>query len=353
MQNNPYIKSGVGIRSTSDYSGFGVQLDGRTRESDGYRYGFQGQEKDDEIKGEGNSISFNNYGYDSRIGRRLIVDPKSHIIVQHSTYSAFLNCPIIVIDPNGQFPILVNGKTFSDDLRGSAKYWDSKILKTIEKQTGYKLGKYNVGNNKQLSQFSGDFYFVDGNQGMFASDRFESGKIQGVLDADEIWKKMKETISGGKITEQLQLFSHSRGSAYAAGYMESLRDEIQKRASKEGIEFAYDKEAIFEYSINLAPHQSNFINYSNSETKNVNISHLGDFLSGNDATGDVINIHSAPDKEMGPFDQHTVSSFNRELKFVLNVLETNKDKGKLKGTLEKWYGYYDNNRTNGGKSSVN
>jgi hypothetical protein len=42
----------VGIRTCSDYSPFGVELDGRTV-SGGYRYGFQNQEKDDEVKGEG------------------------------------------------------------------------------------------------------------------------------------------------------------------------------------------------------------------------------------------------------------------------------------------------------------
>jgi hypothetical protein len=42
----------VGIRTCSDYSPFGVELDGRTV-SGGYRFGFQNQEKDDEVKGEG------------------------------------------------------------------------------------------------------------------------------------------------------------------------------------------------------------------------------------------------------------------------------------------------------------
>jgi hypothetical protein len=33
-------------------------LDGRTVSVEGYRYGFQNQEKDDDIKGEGNSINY-------------------------------------------------------------------------------------------------------------------------------------------------------------------------------------------------------------------------------------------------------------------------------------------------------
>jgi hypothetical protein len=163
---------------------------------------------------------------------------------------------------------------------------------------------------------------------------------------------MKETMVDGKITEQLQVFSHSRGSAYAAGYMESLREEIFKKAKEEGIEFSYDKGSLIEYSINMAPHQSNYINYAYSGSKNVNISHVGDPLSGNDASGDVINIHSIPDKELDPIEQHSVGSFNRELKFVLNNLETNKDKSSLIGSLKKWYKEYDSNRNNGGESTI-
>jgi hypothetical protein len=44
----------VGIRTCSDYSPFGVELDGRTV-SGGYRFGYQGSEKDNELKGNGNS----------------------------------------------------------------------------------------------------------------------------------------------------------------------------------------------------------------------------------------------------------------------------------------------------------
>jgi RHS repeat-associated protein len=75
MQNASFINPCVGIRSTSDYSGFGVQLDGRTREREGYRYGFQGQEKDDEVKGEGNSVNYTFRMHDPRVGRFFAVDP--------------------------------------------------------------------------------------------------------------------------------------------------------------------------------------------------------------------------------------------------------------------------------------
>jgi hypothetical protein len=80
---------------------------------------------------------------------------------------------------------------------------------------------------------------------------------------------MKETMNEeGQITEQLQVVTHSRGSAYGAGYMEGMRDEIKKLAEAEGIGFAYDENSIVEYSVNLAPHQSNWIDYEESGSKN-------------------------------------------------------------------------------------
>ncbi len=64
----------VGIRNSTDYSPFGVELEGRTVSVDGYRFGFQNQEKDDEIKGESNSIDFGARIYDPRIGRWFSLD---------------------------------------------------------------------------------------------------------------------------------------------------------------------------------------------------------------------------------------------------------------------------------------
>ena len=71
----------------------------RHESTDNYRYGFQGQEKDDEIKGEGNSYHAEFWQYDSRIGRRWNPDP---IVKTHeSPYAAFANNPIWFTDRNG------------------------------------------------------------------------------------------------------------------------------------------------------------------------------------------------------------------------------------------------------------
>ena len=43
--------------------------------STAYRYGFNGMEKDDELKGEGNSLNYTFRMHDSRVGRFFALDP--------------------------------------------------------------------------------------------------------------------------------------------------------------------------------------------------------------------------------------------------------------------------------------
>ncbi|RXR28859.1 hypothetical protein EQG68_13550, partial [Flavobacterium piscinae] len=46
------------VLAYNDYYPFGMLIPNRFESIDDYRYGFQGQEKDDELKGEGNSLNY-------------------------------------------------------------------------------------------------------------------------------------------------------------------------------------------------------------------------------------------------------------------------------------------------------
>ncbi len=74
----------------------------------GYRFAFNGMEKDDEVKGIGNSLDFGARIYDSRLGRWLSVDPKAHLAQSWSSYNAMWCNPILNIDPNGQYAVSVH-----------------------------------------------------------------------------------------------------------------------------------------------------------------------------------------------------------------------------------------------------
>jgi len=85
----------VAIVNIADYSGFGVELDGRTIKNGNYRRSLQGQEADDEILGEGNFISFKYRNYDPRIGRLgWRVDPLAEKFPDLTPYQYASNSPI-------------------------------------------------------------------------------------------------------------------------------------------------------------------------------------------------------------------------------------------------------------------
>jgi RHS repeat-associated protein len=98
------------IVSTVDYSpkvsfaaafGGGLQLDGRTVSAESYRYGFQGQEKDDELKGSGNAVNYTYRMCDPRVVRFLSRDPMAFKYPYYSPYHFASNSPIIAIDLEG------------------------------------------------------------------------------------------------------------------------------------------------------------------------------------------------------------------------------------------------------------
>ena len=59
----------------------------RHASSNSYRYGFQGQEKDNEIKGEGNSLKYTFRMHDPRVGRFFAVDPLEKDYPHNSPYA--------------------------------------------------------------------------------------------------------------------------------------------------------------------------------------------------------------------------------------------------------------------------
>ncbi len=69
--------------------------------SDSYRFGFQGQEKDDEIKGEGNSLNYKYRMHDPRVGRFFAVDPSAREFAWNSSFAYSENRVIDRIELEG------------------------------------------------------------------------------------------------------------------------------------------------------------------------------------------------------------------------------------------------------------
>jgi RHS repeat-associated protein len=138
------------VLSYSDYYPFGMQMPGRNASTGDYRYGFNGMELDDEIKGSGNSYDFGARMYDSRIGRWLSLDSKAKESPYDSPYLSFVNNPIYVVDPDGN-----SGVAYRDEeaktitVKSTIYYYGSKASPALAKQTATNIeAKWNEGAGK-------------------------------------------------------------------------------------------------------------------------------------------------------------------------------------------------------------
>jgi RHS repeat-associated protein len=104
------------VVSAQQYYPFGMLMPGGsagvrrqyTLGGNDYRYGFNGKEGDDEVKGDDNQQDYGMRISDPRIGRFLSVDPLAGKMPSWSPYCYGMDNPIMMIDPDGQRPFPVN-----------------------------------------------------------------------------------------------------------------------------------------------------------------------------------------------------------------------------------------------------
>ncbi len=126
--------------SATDYSPFGAPLAGRTWQASEYRFGFNTQERDDEIAGVGNIMTAQFWEYDSRLGRRWNLDPKPRFGI--SNYSTFGNNPIWFSDPKGDIFGIGKDDQSQKDIKSLAKSKNKDFIKIGEDgQVGLDFGE--------------------------------------------------------------------------------------------------------------------------------------------------------------------------------------------------------------------
>ncbi|HHB52001.1 MAG TPA: hypothetical protein ENK75_02995 [Saprospiraceae bacterium] len=85
----------------NDYYPFGMLVPNRNYQSPEYRYGFNGYENDNELKGQGNTINYGARILDTRLGRFLSVDPLTSKFPMLTPYQLSSNNPILNVDLDG------------------------------------------------------------------------------------------------------------------------------------------------------------------------------------------------------------------------------------------------------------
>ncbi len=171
----------VCLQNISDYSPFGAPLDGRTMQSDFYRRGFNGMEKDDEVKGYGNSYDYGFRNYDPRVGRFLSIDPLTKSFPWNSPFCFAENDVIRSVDLDGLEKLIITATILTEvggvkidvtkaefiayQLSFSIEYPDGKIEKLEAKEPiiMYENKKMQEGKNspnalKMNKRYSLEYY---------------------------------------------------------------------------------------------------------------------------------------------------------------------------------------------------
>jgi RHS repeat-associated protein len=123
------------VVSSNDYYPFGMVMPGRLFTGTTlYRYGFNGKESDNEIKGTGNEIDYGARVYDPRLGRFLSIDRLAKRFPYYSPYHFAGNTPIWANDLDGNEPNFTyqgNGiygiGLFKEEEWGSIRRHEAKI----------------------------------------------------------------------------------------------------------------------------------------------------------------------------------------------------------------------------------
>jgi RHS repeat-associated protein len=89
------------IFNATDYYAFGAPMPGRQFNNSNYRYGFNGKENDNEVKGTGNQQDYGMRIYDPRLGKFLSTDPIAAKYPELTPYQFASNRPIDGIDMDG------------------------------------------------------------------------------------------------------------------------------------------------------------------------------------------------------------------------------------------------------------
>jgi RHS repeat-associated protein len=261
-----------------------------------YRFGFNGQEKDNEIKGIGNSLNYKYRMEETRLGRFFAVDPLAKKYPWYSSYQFAGNTPIWAKELEGLEPKYtsndenqtVSGSdegsdyldTYQGDGNGGWNCTNSDLKKgggaTTKKENSTKNISLNNGIELQNKDFSllkrpssisakmvagATFYASVGNSG--GGFRFKEFVVGGVeFNSNEIKVEGFTYNSSGD--------SKILRSGFEGGIFGSIGHNVMTLVDKNGIEQEIENNSV-SYSFSIFYYES----YSNKNTK------TGDVVNGN------------------------------------------------------------------------
>lgn len=229
-----------------------------------YSYGFQGQERDDEEKGAGNSYTTEYREYDSRLGKWLTIDPL--IKPSESPYSAYANNPIWFIDPMGADSSLYNKNTGELISKGVTPEDDKTAIWTVDTEADDYDAENPWATAKKLTYSVGETQKTEVGKDNLRSTHPLSGK--GWNFGDQVYEEdlldmttefTKHLVRGGLLFYQIgksltkENFENSTG--YLLGAYEFDEKDLQLAyfASKVNTDCEYDLKSNKRSNLNEIP----------------------------------------------------------------------------------------------------
>lgn len=163
----------------TNYDLFGMVMKDREYDADGYRYEFNGKEKDSEW---GGNYDYGARMYDPRVGRWLSVDPMANKFSSWSPYNYSINNPILFVDESGMEPTKVGALGLSAYLKVISIYkYQSDILSSLH---GFYGGYSNTNTSNSKSDqsrylYSTRWWWIDLNHFFTAANTTDNALVSG------------------------------------------------------------------------------------------------------------------------------------------------------------------------------
>ncbi|MGB0897221.1 MAG: RHS repeat domain-containing protein [Flavobacteriaceae bacterium] len=282
-----------------EYHPFGMLLPNRHGSSDGYRYGFQGQEKDDEIKGIVNSYDFGARMLDSRVGRWFTKDKLESSYPSHSTYNFVLNNPIYLVAPDGNAPY---------------DWYKNKLSHYVYDE--------NIKSQKDLNDrgiggtYKGETVMLDRYRGNEGLNRYQLNADGSVWDNNQAWDNNFGEISIGKSGVKIinEYTVSEKWNNNAVKKLENASMSLDKYKATKYFN-SFNSGATYSPAINKYSLSAEFGAYSNSEHTFGGYYKITFNVVAKISTSDGINIFNyLPTQSVSPFLQvNTNKSFKSGL----------------------------------------
>ena len=232
------------VISTEDHYAFGNVMPGRSYSNGAYRYGFNGQEKINEVNGSGNFLDFKYRGYDPRLGRFMQKDPMASYLPWVTPYAFAENRPIDGLDFEGSEHMQFNYHIGKDGKVTSIDDVSSAIRDVGKKGWGIQLNFYMLDGKEEklistsFIQTKAPYMWSGASRPLYIYGKKVLGPTTAVNTPDAPYHSFEMGVSGTATSPinktDFKLSMYNNGAEFSNDYKASFENSISTRIDKWG-----------------------------------------------------------------------------------------------------------------------